>query len=113
MTAHRVYIIGDSLFSEGLSQLLGQREEIYIVGSSSNVEIAIREALQTTPEVFILAESEDGNLDNLKSLFGTFPEIPIILAKLKTNTLHVFANKQYQARTSNLISAITSLPKRS
>lgn len=113
MSVHRVFVIGDSLFAETLTQLLEQREELCIVGVSTSVESAITDVLQEFPDVFVIAESNESYIQNLTMLLANFPDIPIVCSDLNSNTLQIFSNQRYQARTAELVTAITSLQKRS
>ena len=113
MNMHRVFVIGDSLFAETLTQLLEQREELCIVGVSRSAESAITENLQDLPDVFVIAGSNESHKQNLTTLLAKFPDIPVVCSDLNSNFLQIFSNQRYQARTAELVSAITSLQKRS
>ena len=112
MSAHRVFLVGDSLFSDTLSRLLGRYEQIEILGSAPNAKAITFESLPDLPDVFILAGDEDRFPPELGLLVEKFPNTPLICAELKQSALRVFTSQQYQARAEDLISVITSLPKR-
>lgn len=113
MSAHRVFVLGESLFADTIIQLLGRYEQICPLGTAKSIEAALRKDPTLAPDVFIIAEPAAGPGQDLTALGEAFPDVPVICADLRTNVLRVFSPVQLQARAGDLIAAITALPQRS
>ncbi len=103
-----VFIIGQSLFAETLAQLLSSVAEINIVGNTALVADALPVLKTSVVEAIILVSNPA--TDDLNKLMAAAPNVPIISTNLDENTLQVITSKRLDARLSDLLSVLNTLP---
>jgi len=108
METRRVYIVGDTLFAETLVQMLGEYEAIEVIGSAPTPSEALTRLQNQNPDVVIVA----GVSESIISLLVACPDLPVIHTDLNTNRIQVITNQTIDARISDLLTAISALPKR-
>mgnify|MGYP001580345536 CR=1 FL=1 len=114
MEARRVLVVGDSLFAEALTQTLA-KTAVEIVGSAPTPEAALALLKTKCPDAVIIANASAD--PTMPTVFGQFlaayPDLPIICANLSANDIQVITSQRVGTRGSDLLAAITALPKRS
>lgn len=112
---HRVFIVGDSLFAETLTQLLGHSPAIVVVGVAADVNDALAQLTAeppTTPDVIVVLHSNAKSEPDFCPVLLAYPDLPILSAYLNTNVLRLIRSEQVEARTADLMAAIKALPIR-
>ena len=71
MTTTRIYIISNHLmFGHGLKSLLGQKENLVIVGQEAQIDHAIKQIAELEPDVVLLDSTPRLRKTPLKRLFA-------------------------------------------
>ncbi len=112
MDEYRAIIVGDSLFSETLNQMLADTGKVMIAGTSPTLEDAMSIIENSNPDVVIVAYTNETSQEYLSPFLAKHPNLPIIRADLNQNYLQVITSQRVGARGSDLMSAIETLPKR-
>ena len=108
----QVFIVGDSLFAETLSQMLVNSGDVVIVGTASSPEKALTSIKVEYPDVVIVANTGEMRHGILDPLLASYPDLPIISADLNQDFMQVITCQRVDARRSDLLAAIAALPKR-
>jgi ABC-type Fe3+-citrate transport system substrate-binding protein len=105
----RVFLIGDSLFTESLAQMLSAVETVCVVNTavSQPVETAVA---QTQPHIIIIADTGQ-HKDISTTLLSQFPDIPIINADLNRDYVQVITSRRVGTKRTDLLAAIHDLSK--
>jgi len=108
---HRVVIVGKSLFAEALAQMLtNYGAAIEIVAITPTVEAAQSEIAIADLDAVIITDPIDTAAFGL--LLALYPDLPIISTHPDTDEIQVITSQRVSARSSNLLAAISALPKR-
>ncbi len=111
MNKRRVFIIGQSLFAETLMQLLSSVAEISIVGCASLVADAIPVLEAGAVDAIILVSDPAlPSPGDVNELMAVAPNVSIIATDLDENTVQVITSKRVDARLSDLLSVLETLP---
>ncbi len=105
----RIFLIGDSLFTETLGQMLTDAENIEVVGTAVSLSIAITIIAKASPDIIIVANASEISQTNLQPLLSTFPTIPIIHADLNQDFVQIITSRRVNARRTDLLAAIQEL----
>ena len=108
----QVFIVGDSLFAETLSQMLVSSGTVVIIGAASSPEEALPLLATARPDVVIVADTGETDRPTFDRLLATHPDLPIIRADLSQDYVQVITSQRVGARRSDLLAAIAALPKR-
>ena len=108
---HQLFIIGDSLFAETLTQLLTGATTVAVIGVAANMEEALPQVHTLQPDAVIVAATDAGQI-RLGPLSALLPEVPIICADLQDEYVHLITSRRIGARYVDLLAAIQALPKR-
>ena len=112
MSGRRVFIVGDSLFAEGLAKMLAQAESATLVGVASTAEAASPMIDSSRADTIIVTAIGDA-ADSFCNLITRHPALPILRADLNANTVQVITSQQVSANVPDLLTALTNLSKRS
>lgn len=104
----RVFLIGDSLFTESLAQMLAEAEKVQVVGTAVFPVNEFTAVTQSHPQVIILADAGQ-HQNTATSLLTQFPDIPIIKADLNRDYVQVITSRRVNARRTDLLAAIHEL----
>jgi chemotaxis response regulator CheB len=104
----RVFLIGDSLFTETLAQMLSEAERVCIVGTAVFATLDKTAVTQANPHVIIIADSEQPQ-DISTTILAHFPDIPIINADLSRDYVQVITSRRVGTRRDDLLTVIRSL----
>lgn len=107
----RVFLIGNSLFTESLAQMLAEAENITVVGTAVSPSTAITAVAKTCPHIIIVANAGDQPQANFNPLLSTYPTIPIIHADLNQDYVQIITSRRVSARRTDLLAAIHELTK--
>lgn len=108
----QVFIVGDSLFAETLSQMLASSGDVVIVGAATSPEEALTSIKVEYPDVVIVANTGEMRQGILDPLLNSYPDLPIISADLNQDFMQVITCQRVVARRFDLLAAIAALPKR-
>ncbi len=112
MEKRRIFIVGDSLFAETLTQLLGQEQVVEIVGTASTLAGALSLLSNSHPDVVIVARVASQPDAAFARFLSACPQLPVICLDLSSNDLQVIVSQRLIAHSSNdLLAAIASLPR--
>ena len=109
---HRIFIVGDSLFAESLSQMLARSGAVTIIGSASSPEEAMPLLETACPDVVIVADTSDTEQVTFAPLLASHPDLPVIRADLNRDYVQIITSQRVGARRSDLLAVIAALPKR-
>lgn len=108
-TRSRVFLIGDSLFTESLAQLLSEAENLLVVGTAVSTTIAVTAVAKAFPHIIIVANASENTQTNLQPLLSIFPTIPIIHTDLNRDYVQIITSRRVSARRTDLLAAIGEL----
>ncbi len=110
--AHRVFIVGDSLFAETLTQMLTGSETAAVVGVAPTIEQALPLLQTQTPDAVIVAGPDMGGPATVNPLLAANPDLSIICADLNADYWQGITSQRISAPRADLLAAIQALPKR-
>ena len=108
----RIYLIGGSLFTETLGQMLAEVENVQVVGTAVSLSTAITSVAKAFPDIVIVADASENVQTNLQPLLSMFPTIPIIHADLNQDYVQIITSRRVSARRTDLLAAIQELSTR-
>ena len=106
-----VFIVGNSLFAEGISQTLANSNTVEVVGTTSTVEEVLPLLETERPDAVIVADTGKASWATFDSLLAGYPDLPIIRADLSNDYVQIITSKRVGTRPSDLLAAIASLPR--
>ncbi len=112
MEGCRVFIIGDSLFTETLAHLLANAAGVQLVGTAGSSEAAASLVNETRPQIIIVADLGRQVQDPFGSLLALFPDTPLISADLNRDYVQVITSRRVSARRDDLLTTIYDLARR-
>jgi chemotaxis response regulator CheB len=113
MEQRTVVIVGDSLFAESLSQMLAQSDQVSVAACVPTPGAALPAIAQYQPDAVIVAVTDRVAAQNYSQLIAAQPDLPILYADLNADSVQVITSHRISARTADLITALSELPKRS
>lgn len=108
----QVFIVGNSLFADSLSQMLVSSGAVVITGAASSPEEALPLLETTLPDVVIVADTGDTERLTCECLLAALPDLSVIRADLSQDYVQVITSQRVGARRSDLLAAIAALSKR-
>ena len=112
MQPHRVFVVGSSLFAETLAQILEDSGTVTVIGNAPTPEAALPTFETENPDAVIVAGSAETSQSTLGLLLTTYPDLPVIYADPNAEHMQVVTSQRVGIRPSDLIAALTKLPKR-
>jgi hypothetical protein len=109
---YRVFIVGDALYAETLGQMLASSGSAMIKGVSATFEEALTLMKTGVPDVVIVAKTSEVNQGALDLILEAHSDLTIIRTDLNQDFLQVITSQRVEARRSDLLAAIATLPKR-
>lgn len=113
MERRTVVIVGDSLFSEALSQMLAQSDQVEVAACVPTPSVALAIITAQRPDAVIVAVTDRTVEHDYGPLIAAQPDLPIVYADLTADSVQVITSHRIGARTADLITALAELPKRS
>lgn len=107
----RVFLIGDSLFTDSLGQVLSESVNIEIVGTAVSPTTAVAEVPKRFPHIIIVAKASQQVQTDLQLLLSIYPAIPIIHADLNQDYVQIITSRRVHARRTDLLAMIDELSK--
>ncbi len=105
----RVFIIGDSLFTEMLEHLLANTTDMHVVGTVSSLALARTAVAKALPHVIIVSDASDQKQDKFSSILSIFPDLPLISVDLSRDYVQVITSRRVGTRSDDLLTAIRTL----
>jgi DNA-binding NarL/FixJ family response regulator len=112
MERRTVVIVGDSLFSESLSQMLAQSDRVEVAACVPTSSAAMAAIAAHRPDAIIVAVTDRAAEHDYGQLIAAQPDLPVLYADLNANSVQIITSHRIGARSSDLITAIAELPKR-
>ncbi len=112
MQPHRVFVVGISLFAETMAQILGDSPTVTVIGTAPTPEAALPTFKTEYPDAVIVTGPAETSQSTLGLLLTTNPDLPIIYADPNAEHMQVVTSQRVGARPSDLMAALTKLPKR-
>lgn len=108
----RIFLVGHTLFTESLGQILADTENIQVVGTAVSPALAVTAVSQTSPHIIIVANTSEQTQTNLQPLLALLPAIPIIHADMNQDYVQIITSRRVSARRTDLLAAINELSTR-
>jgi DNA-binding NarL/FixJ family response regulator len=109
---HILLLCVESLFGESLERILGQLEDVELVGPYLLDADALDRLPEDAPDVAVIVH-EDENLQKTVSLTSRilerYPGLAIVRVGLQENVMRVYASRTLPASRADLIEVIRSL----
>jgi uncharacterized Rossmann fold enzyme len=109
---YRVFIVGDALYAETLGQMLASSGSAVIRGVAPTLEEAITLMKTEVPDVVIVANTSEVSQGALDLILEVHADLTIIRTDLNQDYLQVITCQRVEARRSDLLAAIATLPRR-
>lgn len=110
----RVIIIAtQSLLGEALANLLGEFQDVEIVGPWSHDAETLERLSEESPDVILLAtqETESEETSELTGqILARFPDFPLVQVPIEESTVRLYTSKSLLASSQDLIETIRNLP---
>jgi DNA-binding NarL/FixJ family response regulator len=114
MYRRRILVLSrQTLLGESLERILGEIEDVEVIGSWLLDDSALPELPNPSPDLLLIADDEvnAGGMTGLALHFmELYPNLPVIRVELDRNILQVFTSQMLPARVADLIDAIRRLP---
>lgn len=114
MHRRRILVLSrQTLLGESLERILGEMEDVEVVGSWLLDDSALPALPSPSPDLLLIADDEvdAGGMTGLAlHLMELHPNLPVIRVELDRNILQVFTSQTLPARVADLIDAIRRLP---
>ncbi len=107
-----VFIVGNSIFAEGLTRTLTSSSVIEVIGSASTVEKALPLLQANCPDAVIVADTGEVTIATFGPILDSYSNLPIIHANSDADSVHVITSQHIGTRSSDLFAAIAALPKK-
>lgn len=107
--ACRVFLIGDSLFTESLAQTLAEAEDIRVMGTAVSPQTANLPLRIAVPHLVIFAHAGSQPPQSPDPIPDDYPDIPIIYADLNRDYIQVITSHRVSARRDDLLATIRAL----
>lgn len=108
----RVFVVGESVFAEGITQALTDSGAANVVGTAPSIEAAMLSLQANSLDVLVVAGTDMDTMADCGVLLTTYPDLPIIRADLSIKKVQVISSRCVEARFSDLLAVIGDLPKR-
>ncbi len=108
----RVFIVGDSLFAEGIAQMLASSGAVEVINAAPTLEAALPLLEAEPPDAVIVAGIGEATIAIFGPILAAYPDLPIIHADLGADNVRVITSQRVGTRSSDLLAAIAALPKR-
>lgn len=112
MKIRRLFIVGDSLFAETLTQTLSRAASVRVIGSAPSPAEALPMLSNCPADAVIMAGENEMSTAAFGQLLAAYPDLPIICADLSLDSVQVITNHRIGTRASDLLAAVAELPKR-
>lgn len=112
MDFHRVLIIGNSLLTEGIAQMLGDSQAVQVIGVAATADEALVTIAEQDVDALIVMGTNDQTTVRYCQIMAQYPGLPLIRADISQNKVQVFTSQSVDAKPGALIEAICSLPQR-
>lgn len=94
LSTHRIFILGASIFEEGIAHLLKIGTDLQVLGTKYTNDIAFLEDItQSQPDVILLNESSPLNSGRMLDLLFSIPVLTqrrVIIVRLNNNVIDVY-----------------------
>jgi DNA-binding NarL/FixJ family response regulator len=104
------------LLSEGLRNLLGEKDDLVLIGPRALEDRAITEVAESAPDVVLVAGQDDDDTTAnafMLQILQHYPDLPVIQINLSAgNIVRVFTSHTLPARSADLLDVIRSFPAR-
>lgn len=101
----------ESLLGESLERILGQLEDVELVGPWELGADVLARLPEGMPDIALVVEEEES--ENVASLTGQilehYPDLPVVRIGLQENVMRVYASRTLPARSADLIDVIRGL----
>jgi DNA-binding NarL/FixJ family response regulator len=104
-----IFLIGDSLFTESLAQLLAGEPWIQITGTAVSPDRALACLATAVPDLAIMAHAGDGPHESPGLLLEHYPDMPLICADLNRDYVQIITSRRVGASRNALLAAIQGL----
>ncbi len=107
----RVFIVGDSLFAEGIARTLMSCEAVIVIDIAATVESALPALEAKKLDAIIVAGPDTISTTNIGPFLAAHPNLTIIRADLSSDKVQIITSRCIQARTADLLAAMNSILK--
>lgn len=112
MRCRKIFIVGDSLFAEGLTQMLANTRSVEVIGSAPTPDAALPSLGACLPDAVIVAGGDEMSTPAFGQLLAAYPDLPLICADLSRDNVQIVTSHRIGTRMSDLLAAVNNLPKR-
>lgn len=113
MEACRVFIIGDSLFADGMAHMLTGSRIAEVIGCTPTLEMALALFAADYPDVVIVTALEQSRPILFEPLLTTCPDLSIIYVDLnRADRVQIITSRHIEPPKSGLLAAIATIPRR-
>ncbi len=112
MNQHRAFIVGNSLYSESITEILINSETVEVIGTAPTLVTALTLLKVLEPDVVVVAGTfEEETLATVGAFIGRCAHLPILRTDLSTRRVQLITSQCFHARSFDLLAAIAGLPR--
>ena len=112
MDRRRIFILGSSLLTAGLTRLLGKVPDIEVVGSAATAEEALPLMDGHLVDALVVMGTDDQTTVRFCPILAAYPGLPVVRADISQNVLQLITSQNIEADPDSLLATIAALPKR-
>jgi len=109
MSRQKIYLVGESMFAESLSTLLGEEEMQLAVTRFDNVRQTLAVLDSNLPDVIIMVDQDLVNLDYSDGLDMLWSDLPVIWANIGDDYLRLLSCRRVRPTRDDLLQALEAL----
>jgi DNA-binding NarL/FixJ family response regulator len=112
MDVRKVFLLGNSLLTEGMAHILEGDPQIEILGSASTVEEAQEALANQRVDAIIVMGTDDQTTIRVCPILAQHSDVPILRADISQNQIQLITSQNIEAKPSKLLELITNIPVR-
>ncbi len=113
MDKRRVFLIGNSLLTNGIGRILEDDPRITVLGSAATVDEALPVMADLYIEAIIIMGTDDQTMMRICPVLAQHPGVPILLAEISQNQVQLITCQNIEAKPGELLAVLAALPSRS
>jgi len=111
MEGIRIFLIGATLFAENVAQMLQTCDHFEQIELFETISAAAVPIKNSPPDVLILADIDDAQLQDITPYLWTCPDITVICADHQSTFMKLITTRLVHASLTDLVKAISNVKR--
>ena len=113
MDKRRVFLLGNSLLTNGIARILQGDPRIAVLGSAATADEALTAMANLCIDAIIVMGTDDQTTLRMYPVLAQYPGVPVLLADISQNQVQLITSQNITAKPGDLLAVLADLPKRS